>query len=364
MSNYLTTTPAQDDFHMPGEHEPHAEIWLGWPERTDTWPWGAKPAQHAFAEVANTIAEFTATTVAASARQYDNARSQLKPSVRVLEMSLNDCWFRDTGPTYVVNDKGERRAVSWQFNAWGGFVNGLYSPWHHDDRVAEKIANSYRDDIYRAPFVLEGGSIHCDGEGTVYTTKECLLHPGRNPQLHQQQIEVLLKSYLGAKKVIWLDQGLYADEDTNGHIDNLMHVVRPGEIILSWCSDENDPQYAISQAAYNLLNSCTDAKNRRLSIHKIPTPPPMTISEKTAAGFDRCAGMERGAGTRLAASYANFLISNDVVVFPLLAKQTDAEARAVLQQCFPSRQVIGVAAKAIVMGGGNIHCITQQIPAI
>jgi len=361
---YIDSTPLSDGFRMPGEHEAHDEVWLGWPERTDTWQWGAKPAQKAFAEVANMISRYTRVSVAVPAQQFENARNQLNPAIRVLEMSLNDAWFRDSGPTYVVNDKGARRAVDWQFNAWGGLVDGLYFPWDLDDAVAAKVANVYRDAIYKAPFVLEGGSIHSDGEGTIYTTKECLLHPSRNPDLTQVQIEQYLKAYLGAEKVIWIENGLYADEDTNGHVDNLMHVIAPGEVVLSWTEDKQDPQYAISQAALRLLENETDARGRAIKVHKLTLPAPLTISKEEGNGFDYCEGMDRAEGTRLAASYANFLITNQLVIFPKLCALSDATAEAQLKQIFPEHDVVGIEARNIVLGGGNIHCITQQIPRV
>jgi len=357
-------TPKQDGFRMPGEHEAHDEIWLGWPERTDTWQWGAKPAQKAFVAVANSIARYTQVSVGVSAAQFENARSQLDATIRVVEMSSNDSWLRDTGPTYVVNDQGERRAVDWQFNAWGGLVDGLYFPWDLDDAIASKIANIYRDAIYKAPFVLEGGSIHSDGEGTIYTTKECLLHPSRNPDLSQAEIEENLKQYLGAEKVIWIENGLYADDDTNGHVDNLMHVVAPGEVVLSWTDDKDDPQYAISEAALRVLESEKDAQGRAIKVHKLTLPAPLTITEEEGNGFDYCDGMDRQIGTRLAASYANFLITNKLIIFPKLCAKSDEQAQAQLNSIFPNHDVIGIEARNILLGGGNIHCITQQIPTV
>ncbi|MEI6896842.1 MAG: agmatine deiminase [Psychromonas sp.] len=362
--NTISSTPKVDGFRMPGEHEAHDEIWLGWPERTDTWQWGAKPAQKSFAEVANTISRYTQVSVGVSASQFKNARNQLNPEIRLIEMSSNDSWLRDTGPTYVVNDKGERRAIDWQFNAWGGLVNGLYFPWDLDDAIATKIANIYRDKIYKAPFVLEGGSIHSDGEGTIYTTKECLLHPSRNPDLTQDEIETYLKEYLGAEKVIWIENGLYADDDTNGHIDNLMHVVAPGQVVLSWTDDINDPQYLISNAALKVLESQQDAQGRNIIIHKLNLPTPLKITEEEGKGFDYCEGMDRQIGTRLAASYANFLITNKLILFPKLCSESDSQAQQQLEQIFPEHSVIGIEARNILLGGGNIHCITQQIPTL
>ncbi|WP_211829715.1 agmatine deiminase [Kistimonas asteriae] len=363
MTTTYKTTPREDGFRMPGEHEPHAGMWMAWPERTDNWRYGGKPAQLAFVNVAKAIAEVTPLTMAVSAGQYDNARNLLPDHIRVVEITTNDSWMRDIGPSYVVNDKGERRGVDWEFNAWGGLVDGLYFPWDRDDQVAHKICEMEGDSHYRAPIILEGGSIHVDGDGTLYTTEECLLHPSRNPDLSKEDIEQVLKDYLSIEKVIWIPQGLYNDE-TNGHVDNLIHVVRPGEVILSWCDDENDPQYEISQNAYEALSSTTDARGRTLVIHKMHVPGPLFIREDEAGGIDACEGMERSAGERLAGSYANFLITNQRIILPLLDPARDDDARALLADLFSGYDIVGVDAREILLGGGNVHCITQQVPAV
>lgn len=363
MSKVHTTLPAQDGFYMPGEHAPHAEIWMAWPERNDNWRNGAKPAQQCFAEVAKAISEVTPVTMTVSADQYDNARSRLPDNIRVIEMSTNDSWMRDIGPTYVVNGKGERRGNQWEFNAWGGFVDGLYWPWHHDNQVAGKICDILRDESYKADIVLEGGSIHTDGDGTLYTNEECLLHASRNPDMSREEIEQTLKDHLGVEKVLWLPDGLFNDE-TNGHIDNLLHVVRPGEVILSWTEDKTDPQYEISQRAYEFLSNATDAKGRKIKVYKVHIPGPLYFTAEEAAGIDMSDGMEREEGERMAGSYANFLITNGRIILPLLDEKWDVEARKVLQEAFPEHEIVGVQAREILLGGGNVHCITQQIPAV
>lgn len=364
MPKKLDSTPQNDLYRMPGEHEPQEAIWIAWPERTDSWQWGAKPAQSAFVEVASVIAEETPVNMVVSFNQYENARQQLPPHIRLIEMTTNDSWMRDMGPTYVVNDYGVRRGIDWQFNAWGGLVDGLYFPWDADNAVATKVTEYHGDDRYRADFVLEGGSIHVDGEGTVYTTEECLLDPSRNPDLSKEQIEEHLKEYLNATKVIWLPRGLYNDIDTNGHVDNLIHIARPGEVVLSWTEDKNDPQYEISQQALEILQSETDAQGRKLSIYKLEIPGPLYITEAEANGFDACEGMDRSSGERLAGSYANFLITNNLIVYPLLDDAKDALAETTLKEIFPHHRVVGVNARNILLGGGNIHCITQQIPKV
>ncbi len=363
MSIPVKSTPREDGFRMPGEHDAHAEIWMAWPERSDNWRYGGKPAQQVFVNVAKAISEATPVTMAVSAGQYDNARNMLPDTIRLVEMSTDDSWMRDIGPSYVVNDKGERRGVNWKFNAWGGLVDGLYFPWNRDDQVAGKICEIHRDSCYDAPVVLEGGSIHVDGEGTLYTTEECLLHESRNPDLSREELEKILGDYLNIDKVIWIPRGLYNDE-TNGHVDNLIHVVRPGEVILSWCNEESDPQYAISQEAYKVLSETTDARGRKLKIHKMHIPGPLYIREDEAGGIDACEGMERCAGERLAGSYANFLITNKRIILPLLDPAYDEAARTLLEDVYPDYEIVGVNAREILLGGGNIHCITQQVPAI
>ncbi|PSW06028.1 agmatine deiminase [Photobacterium lipolyticum] len=363
MSKQLETTPKQDGFRMPAEHEPQSGIWMAWPERTDNWRFGGKPAQATFVDVAKAISKNTKVTMVVSAGQYENARSMLPEEVQLLEMSTDDSWMRDIGPSYVVNDNGERRGVDWHFNAWGGLEDGLYFPWDKDDAVARKVCEALGDESYRAPVVLEGGSIHVDGEGTLYTTEECLLHPSRNPDLSKQQIEETLKTYLSVEKIIWIPNGLYNDE-TNGHVDNLIHVVAPGEVVLTWCDDEADPQYEISRKALDVLSTETDAKGRQIKVHKLPMPGPLYISESEASGVDVSDGMERVPGERLAGSYANYLVSNKHVIYPLLDHECDAEVGVLLQQLYPGYAITGVDAREILLGGGNIHCITQQIPAL
>ncbi|UJF19899.1 agmatine deiminase [Vibrio sp. SS-MA-C1-2] len=359
----LSGCPKNDGFRMPAEHEAHSEIWIAWPERSDNWRNGAKPAQQTFIDVAKQISRTTPVTVLVNANQYDNAVSRLPEHIRVIEISTDDAWMRDIGASYVVNDQGERRGVDWEFNAWGGLVDGLYFPWNRDDQVAQKMCEISGDSRYPAPIVLEGGSIHVDGEGTLYTTEECLLHESRNPDLSREEITAILCDYLNIEKVIWLPQGLYNDE-TNGHVDNIIHIVKPGEVVLTWCDDPSDPQYQISRDAYDYLTQQTDAKGRKIVVHKLPMPGPLFMTEEEAAGIDIAEGMEREAGERLAASYANYLITNNQIVLPLLDERYDNDVKAILSHLYPGYQINGIPAREILLGGGNIHCITQQVPKI
>jgi agmatine deiminase len=360
----LKTTPAADGFRMPGEFEPHSGCWLAWPERTDNWRQGAKPAQEAYAAVATAIAASEPVTMAVSDAQFENCRALLPPEVRVVEISTDDAWLRDTGPTFVVDGEGRRRGVDWRFNAWGGTEGGLYFPWDRDDRVAAKVLEIEGDDRYRAPIVLEGGAIHVDGEGTVLTTEECLLNPNRNPELSREQIERVLLDHLGAEKVIWLGAGVFEDE-TDGHVDNLACFARPGMVLLTWTDDEDDPQHQISRDARERLEAATDARGRSPEVVLLPSPGPLEISAEEAEGVDTAEGtIPRRAGDRLAASYVNFYLGNSRIVYPLLDPRHDEDAAAILQRVFPEREVVGVPAREILLGGGNVHCITQQVPAV
>jgi agmatine deiminase len=363
VSATLKTTPAEDGFRMPAEFEPHAGCWMAWPERPDNWRLGAKPAQEAYAAVAEAIAVSEPVTMAVSDAQFENCRAMLPPEVRVLEISTDDAWIRDHGPTFVVDGSGGRRGVDWKFNAWGGTGGGLYFPWDRDDRVAAKVLEVEGADRYRAPIVLEGGAIHVDGEGTVLTTEECLLNPNRNPELSREQIERVLLDHLGAEKVVWLGAGVFEDE-TDGHVDNLACFARPGVVLLTWTDDEDDPQHAISRDARERLEAATDARGRSLEVVLLPSPGPLHVSAEEAEGVDAAEGtIPRSAGDRMAASYVNFYLGNSRLVFPLLDPRHDEEAAAILRKTFSDREVVGVPAREILLGGGNIHCITQQVPA-
>jgi agmatine deiminase len=364
MAKTLEGTPRRHGYRMPAEFEPHAGCWVIWPERPDNWRLGAKPAQAAFRDVAVAIAESERLTMAVSARQFANARQLLPRHIRVVEVSSNDAWMRDVGPTFVVDGRGGLRGIDWQFNSWGGLSHGLYFPWDLDEAVAQKVLEIEDCARYRAPFVLEGGAIHVDGQGTCITTEECLLNPNRNPTLTRSQIEDRLRAYLGVETVIWLGRGVYQDE-TDGHVDNLCCFVRPGEVVLSWCDDRRDPQYEISRDAYERLRDARDARGRALKIHKLVQPGPLYMTETEAAGIDSLEGVHaREAGMRLAGSYVNFYIANRHVVVPLLDAKRDAAALRKLQSLFPTRKVVGVPGREILLGGGNIHCITQQVPRV
>ena len=349
---------------MPGEFEPHDGTWIMWPESGDNWREGARPAQRAFVEVASAIAASEDVTVGVSERQWPNARGLLPESVRVVELTANQSWVRDLGPTFVIDASGARRGVDWRFNGYG-----MHQPHHYysatrDDAVARKILGYERADRYRAPIVLEGGSIHVDGEGTLITSEECLLNPNRNGDLSRQEIEESLRAYTASEVIIWLGRGAL-DDVTSGHVDNLCCFARPGVVLISWTDDRDDPMYEICVDIRNRLDASTDARGRSLDIRLLPLPPAQVRNAIEAAGIDRTPAVTDwpAAGDQLTASYVNFYIANSLVVVPLLDERTDENALSVITDAFAERKVIGIESREILLGGGNIHCITQQIPS-
>lgn len=358
------STPKADGFFMPSELDEHRCTYLLWPQREDNWRNNADPAQAVFKQVIQTIAKYEPVVVGVNKDQYLNLLEMNMPNVQIVEISNNDSWIRDTGATFVVDRKGHMRAIDWKFNAYGGLVNGLYFPWDQDDYIAPKMAAIEGTDYYHlTDFVLEGGSVHSDGEGTILTTEETLLDPGRNPDLSKDQIEAMLKAYLGAEKVLWIPKGIYMDEDTNGHVDNICQFVAPGKVVLAWEDNENDPQYERSKAALDYLESETDAKGRKLEIVKIHVPNPVLITKEESQGVDVVEGtFPRNEGDRIPASYINYYNCNGAIILPVFNDEHDQAAIDTLQQCFPDRIIEPIYAREILLGGGNIHCITQQVP--
>ena len=336
---------------------------MAWPTRPDNWRADALPAQAGFAAVANAIAVSEPVMVAVNLADTDGARALLGERVSIITIPSDDAWMRDIGPTFVIDDHGARRGIDWRFNAWGGELGGLYSSWAQDDAMASAVCGYEGVDRYRAPFILEGGAIHADGEGTLLVTEECLLNPNRNPDLSQSEIEALLREFTGAEQVVWLGLGVVNDE-TDGHVDNLACFIRPGVIALTWTDDRTDPQYERSLDARRRLEGATDARGRQFEVHLLHQPGPLTVTPEEAVGVELVPGTQpRRAGERLAASYVNFYPANDRVIVPQLDRAHDAAAVDVLAALFPDRDVVGVSAREILLGGGNIHCITQPVPS-
>ena len=358
------------NMRMPAEFEPHDGCVMIWPIRPGSWIYDGSDAKRTFSEIADCIAGSERLFMLTDIDHLKEAESWLSQKENYTNMTLltiesDDAWARDTGPTFVLDDTGTRCGISWKFNAWGGSYNGLYKHCEKDDRLAESFCAAIGEKVVRvSDFVLEGGSVHTDGEGTILTTEACLLSPGRNPNLSKKEIEQVLCNYLGGEKVIWLPHGIWQDE-TDEHIDNMCTFIKPGVVVLAWTDDEEDPQYAYSKQAYDILSATTDARGRHPEIIKLPIPKkPVCITQYEADGFTYEEGEDqRQTGERLAASYVNFYISNDSILVPQFGDEHDTLAVEILQSISGRRRVIPIMARSIIVGGGNIHCITQQIPS-
>ena len=359
----IKSTPKKDGFYMPAEFLPRKQDFLIWPERQDTWPNGGKPAQKVLVEVAKEIIKHEALTVFCSADQYENARARLPEEVRVVEMTVDDAWAQDKGPFYVVNDAGEMRGVTWGWNAYGGLESGLYFPWKRDQEFATKLLDLENYDRYDArQMVFEGGAMQIDGEGTLIVTENSVLNHNRNPHLTKEEVEEYFKEYMGLEKVIWLKDGMAFDE-TDGHIDDVCFFVRPGEIVLSWTDDENNPQYPNLKAAYDTLKDATDAKGRKLTIHKIPIPPVLHITKEQSEGVDISeSAAPRTDDMPLAVTYINSYFVNGGLLVPMYNCPEDDIAVNMFKEIMPEREIIRIYTKEWSMCGGNIHCMALQQP--
>ena len=276
--------------------------------------------------------------------------------VRLYEIPTNDAWARDHCPIFVTRPLSNQRSsqvagqvagqtelglTDWLFNTWGG----KYPPWDLDNAVPRHIATHLRGARLEPGLVLEGGSIEVNGCGTLLTTESCLLHPNRNPELSREDIEATLRAYLGVQKILWLGDGI-AGDDTDGHVDDIVRFVNPTTVVCAVEEDPHDVNYQALQDNWARLQRMTDQDGQLLNVVRLPMPGPVVA-----------------AGGRLPASYANFYIGNSVVLVPTYADANDQQALAILQDCFPTRRVVGIPCADLVLGLGAIHCVTMQQPA-
>lgn len=365
MSKILNSTPKKDGFYFPGEFSPHKACWLMYPERTDIYPFEAKQVQETYLELVTKISKFEKVCLCVSEKAYSHVKKIFPTNVRIIEMPSDGNWLRDTGPTFLINKDGLNRGVDWEFNAWGGFNGGCYSPWDKDNEVAKRILEIENIDIYKSALFLEGGAILSDGEGTLLTTEETLLNPNRNPNYSKEEVEDILKEYLNVEKVIWIKRGIYLDE-AGGHIDGICCFMKPGVVALTWTDDKTDPQYEISVEAFETLSSEADAKGRKLKIHKIHQPTPQYITKEESETIIKVEGtVSREAGERLPATYVNFYFANNSIIMPIFNDpKFDNLAIQQFKAICPEREIVTIQSRSILLGGGNIHCMTQQQPAL
>jgi len=327
---------------MPPEWAPHLRTWMAWPSRADLWGPRLANAKAAYASVANAIARFEPVVMVANEADVPSVRDACGDDVEPVALPIDDSWMRDSGPTFLTNAEGEVAGADWGFNAWGG----KFPPWDKDAALAGRILDCVSMRAFKTQFILEGGAIHVDGEGTVLTTEQCLLNPNRNPGLSRADIEAQLKTWLGARTVIWLGEGLENDH-TDGHIDDIACFVRPGVVMAATCDDPSDPNHKPLAENLRRLRAARDAKGRALDIIEMKLP-----GRREVAGVGR-----------LASSYVNFYIANGGIIAPSFDDPLDETAAQILTAAFPGRDVVMVPCLTIIEGGGSIHCITQQQPA-
>lgn len=336
----MNGVPRDLGFRRPAEFEPHERTWMAWPHRQDLYGDRLARAQAAYAEIARAISEFEPVIMIAHPDHAAAARAQLGNVVPVLELPIDDCWLRDSGPTFVVGTGGQVAGVSWRFNAWGG----KHSPWGDDDALAERVLAREGLEVSRSWLTCEGGSLACDGEGTVIVTETSILHPNRNPGISKAFATAELKAMLGVDKVIWLP-GDPLDYETDGHIDGMCCFVRPGVVMFEVNPDPRDPHTRILAENLAVLRRETDAKGRAFEV--IPLEEAIE-AEVTSEIYCR--------------SYINFYLPNGGVILPSYGTKGDARAKATIEKAFPDRKVVQIDVTAIAPGGGAIHCITQEQP--
>jgi agmatine deiminase len=327
----------------PAEWAPHRAMWVGFPSHADLWEDDLPAAQAEVAALARALAGPGAERVRLLIGHPDGAAAARAllgdvAGVEIVPGRFGDIWLRDTGPIFT----SDGAAQGFRFNGWGGKYE-----LEHDDAVAGQIATAASSDLIAHDFVLEGGAVDHDGLGTVLTTGQCVLNPNRNPGWTEALAEAALAGSLGARKLLWLGEGLQNDH-TDGHVDNLARFVGPATVAIPVAWGRGDPNAAAFDDAARRLAAMTDADGTPLQVIRIPSP-----------GW-----IEGSDGRPVPASHMNFLIANEAVIVPIYAERPGAFAIEALKQIFPDRAVIGLPSTAILTGGGSFHCITQQEPAL
>ena len=339
----MTATTATTG-RMPAEFAAHERTVICWPSRDDLYGELMSAAKDAHALVARTIGRYEPVTIIARpGADAADALERCGGSVDVVELPLDDSWFRDSGPIYVTG-AGRRVATDWIFNGWGE----KFVPFDADAQLARRWAEHAGHEVRPVPMVLEGGSITVDGEGTVVTTAQCLLHPNRNPGLSRSEIESTLSAELGVSVVHWLPFGLFDDHDTDGHVDNVAAFARPGVLLLQGCDDAALPDHERMTANRRWIEGAPDAAGRPIEVVEIPVLPFADIG-----------------GRHVPVPYLNIYVGNGFVLVPVCGHAADGDMCMLIGEQFPDRDIVALDVGAVLaFGGGGIHCITQQIPVV
>lgn len=339
-----TRTPSADGFAMPAEWQRHTACWMAWPYEAGAWRGHHREAKRSVATLANAISEFEPVKVLVPAEAHIEASRFLGSGVTLVSGPLDDAWTRDTCPSFLLNGAGCLAGVKWPFNGWGGLP---WANWQRDKDLAMRVCCALDIPCYVAPLINEGGAVHVDGEGTVLCTRATVLDPHRNPQLTEERAARILCDYLGAEKVIWLDHG-YEQDETGGHIDVVASFVSPGKVMHLCTDDCDDPNYAIFESNIRRLEETVDARGRRLQVVRMPQP------SRWYEGL-----------RRISCSYVNYYLANNALFVPLFDEARDEQALAIFKEQYPGREIVDMPeAAAVFYGGGGVHCVTQQQPAV
>ncbi len=334
---------------MPPEWARHERTWMEFPSANETFGDGDELTHYrsVWAGVSNEIARFEPVSVVCNVGEADVARAMLRPAIEVHETPTNDAWLRDSGPTFLMHPDGRLGATHWRFNAWG---NAGFSQFDDEQHVGVFVAGLAGAELFSSSMINEGGGIHVDGAGTVMITETVQLDPGRNPTFNAEQVELELKSFLGASKVIWLPRGLTKDYDrfgTRGHVDIIATFASPGVVLSHVQRDPQHPDFEVCREYLGVLRASTDANGQPLQVVEVPAP------ETTHCD-----------GEIVDWSYINHYVCNDAVILCAFDDPNDEVAAEILATAYPGRQIVLHDARDIFECGGGIHCITQQQPAI
>ncbi len=340
MTGDALPTAKSAGFYMPAEWERHERCWMAWPYRSDMWGDNLPATQQAYANVANAISQFEPLTMLARPDDADTARRLCGDKVSILRVEIDDSWTRDNGPIFVVNDAGELAASIFHFNAWGQ----KHEPWGKDAALGHRLAEYLGIPTFSSTVFMEGGGLHVDGCGTVLTTEQCILNANRNPGLTKEEAAEALCNALGVDNVVWLP-GDPDDIETDGHIDGIACFLEPGKVLVEICPAKGTARYDNMQANLDAVRNAKDANGKAFDV--------VTIEEAYEA--------ERRSEI-FACSYINFYIANGAIVMPGFGIDRDQDARSQLASLFPDREVVQINISDIALGGGGIHCITQQQP--
>ncbi len=348
---FTNTVPANHGYYFPAEFAPQSSTWLSWPHKEESWPGKIHTIFPSYVDFVKELTKGQRVNINVSDdAMKDFAISHLQTAnvdlnqINFFFHPTNDAWCRDHGPAFLINPKADIKKVivDWGYNAWGN----KYPPFELDDEIPTRIGTALGVPVFYPGIVMEGGSVDFNGSGTLITSTACLLNPNRNPHLNRDQIENYLCNYYGVQQILWVDEGIVGD-DTDGHIDDTVRFVNQDTVLAVIEPNKKDENHALLEHNLKQIKSMRLLNDKQLNIVELPMPDPLFYE-----------------GQRLPCSYANFLIANHSVIVPVFNSKKDDQALRIIQECFPTRNVVGIDSSDIIWGLGSFHCLSQQEPAV